>query len=68
MKQVQRILVFGCGHQIVESTFQVPVKFNPKDIIEDAGSGSLCASCLIQHWEDNQKQGFRRGKWGRGRQ
>ena len=58
MKQVQHIKVFSCGHKIVKSTFQVPVRFNPKDIVEDAGADTLCASCLIQQWEENRKQGF----------
>lgn len=57
-KEVQHILVFGCGHKIAKSKFQAPVRFNLTDRIEYAGEGTLCASCLTQCWEENRKQGF----------
>ena len=58
VKQVQHIKVFGCGHKIITSTFQVPERHYSGDIIEDVGEGSLCAPCLTQQWEENRKQGF----------
>ena len=58
MKQVQHIIVFGCGHKIVKSTFQMPEMHYSGDTIENAGEGSLCASCLTQQWKENRKQGF----------
>ncbi len=58
MVQVQHIMVFGCGHKIIKSIFQMHERHYSGDIIENAGAGSLCAPCLTQQWEENRKSGF----------